>query len=165
MKCWNYFFCNNPVHGHGLSGQIRFCITEPCSTNILSNYLGSEVLTAMVMNTTFFWIATPCSLVDIHRRFWVKNRLHLQVVRVSHARNQQEASSSSCLLLLAWLTLRPGVFKLVWFAGHCKTYNTSDPRTTVWIITQLITADSFILKPFIWYNSSSYRPDNKHTCW
>jgi hypothetical protein len=43
------------------------------------------------MKSTIFWDITPCSLLNINRRFGGKYRLHLQGYRISRARNQRES--------------------------------------------------------------------------
>jgi hypothetical protein len=43
------------------------------------------------MKTTIFWDMTPCSPLKINRRFGGAYRLHLQVRRISRARNQRES--------------------------------------------------------------------------
>jgi hypothetical protein len=40
-----------------------------------------------------FWDITPCSPLKVDRRFGVSYRIHLQVRRISQARNQHEARS------------------------------------------------------------------------
>jgi hypothetical protein len=41
-------------------------------------YVGSEVLTAVVMKSTVFWDITPCSPLKVNRNFGGTYRLHLQ---------------------------------------------------------------------------------------
>jgi hypothetical protein len=41
------------------------------------DYVGSEVLTAVVMKSTIFWDITPCSPLSVNRRFGGTYRLHL----------------------------------------------------------------------------------------
>jgi hypothetical protein len=41
-------------------------------------YLGFEVVTAVVMNDTIFWYITPCGLLSVDRSFGGTYRLHLQ---------------------------------------------------------------------------------------
>jgi hypothetical protein len=47
---------------------------------------GFEVLTAVAMNTSFFWNIMPCSQVKVNRRFGGIRRLHLQGRRIFNAR-------------------------------------------------------------------------------
>jgi hypothetical protein len=53
-------------------------------------FVGSEALTAVVMKSTIFQDITPCSPLEVNRRFGEIYRLHLQVWRISQARNQPE---------------------------------------------------------------------------
>jgi hypothetical protein len=55
------------------------------------NYVGFEVLTAVVMKSTIFWDITPCISMKVNRRFGGTYRLHLQGRRISKARNQSES--------------------------------------------------------------------------
>jgi hypothetical protein len=41
------------------------------------NYVGFEILTAVVMKSTIFWDVTPCSPLSVNRRFGGTYRLHL----------------------------------------------------------------------------------------
>jgi hypothetical protein len=47
------------------------------------NYVGFEVLTAVVMKNSVFWDITPCSPLKVKRRMGETCRLHLQGRRVS----------------------------------------------------------------------------------
>jgi hypothetical protein len=42
------------------------------------DYVGFDVLTAVVMKSTIFWNITPYSPLSVKRRFWGTYRLHLQ---------------------------------------------------------------------------------------
>jgi hypothetical protein len=42
-------------------------------------FVGSEILTASTTKNTVFWDVTPCSLVEIYRRFGETYFLRLQV--------------------------------------------------------------------------------------
>jgi hypothetical protein len=53
-------------------------------------YVGFEVLTAVVMKSSIFWDITPCSLLKVNRGFGGTYRHHLQGRRISLARNQRE---------------------------------------------------------------------------
>jgi hypothetical protein len=67
-----------------------------------SNYL-------MSMKRTIFWSITPCSPLKMNRRFGGTYRLHLQVRRISRARNQRESSwqvTSACNLISLWFLAR-----------------------------------------------------------
>jgi hypothetical protein len=44
-----------------------------------------------------FWKITPCSPLQVNRRFGRTYRLHLQVRRISQARNKHEAGGKICL--------------------------------------------------------------------
>jgi hypothetical protein len=52
-------------------------------------YVGFEVLTAVVMKSIKFWDITPCSPSSVNRRFGGTYRLHLQGRKISWARNQR----------------------------------------------------------------------------
>jgi hypothetical protein len=60
--------------------------------------LGLEVLTAVVMETSIFWDITPCSPLNVNRRFGRTYRLHLQGRRISEATNQRKALLASCFM-------------------------------------------------------------------
>jgi hypothetical protein len=53
--------------------------------------VGIEILTAVVMKSTIFWDITPCSPLEVNRRFGGTYRFHLQGRRISGARNQPES--------------------------------------------------------------------------
>jgi hypothetical protein len=63
-------------------------------------YVGTEVLTAVVMKSSILWDITPCSPLKIKWCFGGICRLHLQDWRLSQARNQHEAGSKQGLLFL-----------------------------------------------------------------
>jgi hypothetical protein len=62
-------------------------------------YVGSEVLTAVVMKSAIFWDITPCSPLKVSRRFGRTYRLHFQGQRISRARNQRESRCHAGFLL------------------------------------------------------------------
>jgi hypothetical protein len=63
--------------------------------NLTEICVGFEVLTAVTMRISIFWVVTPCSLVELRRGFGATYRLHLQRRRV-------------CLFsYLTWLTFDP----------------------------------------------------------
>jgi hypothetical protein len=43
-------------------------------------YVGTEVLTPVVMKSTILWDITPCSPLEVNRRFGGTYRLHLQAL-------------------------------------------------------------------------------------
>jgi hypothetical protein len=53
--------------------------------------VGFEVLTPVVMKSYIFWNATPCTSLNVSRRFGGTFRLHLQVRRTSQVRNRLES--------------------------------------------------------------------------
>jgi hypothetical protein len=57
-------------------------------------YVGSEVLTAVVMRSSIFWHITPCSPLKINRRFEGICVFHLQSQRIIQARNQGKTDSN-----------------------------------------------------------------------
>jgi hypothetical protein len=56
----------------------------------ISLLVGFEVLT-VVVKSTIFWDITPCSPLNVNRRFGETYRLHFQGRRISWARNQRES--------------------------------------------------------------------------
>jgi hypothetical protein len=58
----------------------------------------------LLLNSTIFWVVTPCSSVKV-QRFGMKHRLHLQNSRVSQARGQQKAGGKVCYFYGLRLTL------------------------------------------------------------
>lgn len=56
-------------------------------------YVGSEVLTAMAMESSVFWGITPCSPMEVSRRFGGKFQLHLEGLRLNQAVNKHERGS------------------------------------------------------------------------
>jgi hypothetical protein len=88
-------------------------VTVPCSSFILLTFtfqcsflqyfrhmvvlchLRFKVPTAVLMKRAIFWDITPCSPFKVNRRFGGTCRLHLQVLRISQARNYREAT---CLI-------------------------------------------------------------------
>jgi hypothetical protein len=75
----------------------------------LSDCIGFEVLTAVVMKSSVFWDITPCSSLKVNRCFGGTCRLHLQDRIISQERDNNKASrkkiSASCWSL-ARLILR-----------------------------------------------------------
>jgi hypothetical protein len=80
------------------------------------DYVGHEVLTAVIMNSSVFWNMTAYSSMRVNTRFGGTCRLHLQGWIVSHARNQYEGMRKqqgeplllpASRLFLALLTLQP----------------------------------------------------------
>jgi hypothetical protein len=67
------------VHTYLHIGLYKLTITQ--------HDFGSEVLTAVTINSYIFWDITPCSPVKVNRRFGRKYHLHLQGLRVSQERN------------------------------------------------------------------------------
>jgi hypothetical protein len=59
---------------------------------VLLVVVGFEVLTAAVMNNSIFWDIPSRSSLKINRRFGGTCRLYLQGRKISHVRNQHEAS-------------------------------------------------------------------------
>jgi hypothetical protein len=52
--------------------------------------VGVEVLTSVVMKSAVFWDETPCSLLEVNRRFGRTCRLHLQGQKIIRAKCQRE---------------------------------------------------------------------------
>jgi hypothetical protein len=50
------------------------------------NYVGCEVLIAVVMKSSMFWDITPCSLFKVNRRFGGTSCLHLHGRRILQVR-------------------------------------------------------------------------------
>jgi hypothetical protein len=68
-------------------------------------FVGFEVLRAVVIECLIFWDTTSCRTLKVSRRFGGTRRLHLQVLRISQARNQREAGTKLRLLLHAGFLL------------------------------------------------------------
>jgi hypothetical protein len=71
------------------------------------NFVGFEVLTAVVMKSSIFWDITPCtcSPLKVNRRFGGTCCLHLQVGKICHTRNQRicgNKHSSTWLIIRTW---------------------------------------------------------------
>jgi hypothetical protein len=49
-----------------------------------------EVLSVVTVKSIIFWYVTPCSPVEVHRRFGGPYYVHLQNRRVNQARNHQQ---------------------------------------------------------------------------
>jgi hypothetical protein len=64
-----------------------------CQVHRSSNVVGFEVLSAVFMNGSIFWAATPCSLLKVNRRFWGTCLFRLHGRRISQARKQREAGN------------------------------------------------------------------------
>jgi hypothetical protein len=62
------------------------------------NNVGYEILAAVVIKSSVFWVITPCSPPKINQCFRGTCRLHLQWWRRSQLRKQHEARSSSSVL-------------------------------------------------------------------
>jgi hypothetical protein len=83
---------------------VDFRVMEPCSLVGSCQYVGFEVLTAVVMKSTtrIFWDITPCAPLKVNRRLGETYRLHLQVRRISRARTQPESRWQAELILRPW---------------------------------------------------------------
>jgi hypothetical protein len=72
------------------------------------NYVGFEVLTAVVMKSYIFWDITSCSPIKVNRRFGGTYRLHLQGRRITKqktsvkAGGKQSPPRKDCHLLSSW---------------------------------------------------------------
>jgi hypothetical protein len=64
---------------------------RPCNEKT-NTFLGFEVFTAVIMNSSVFLDITPCSPLTVNRRFGAIYRHHLQGRKLSQARNQREAA-------------------------------------------------------------------------
>jgi hypothetical protein len=53
-------------------------------------FVGLEILTAVVMNSSISWDVTPCSSLKVNRCFGEIFHLHLHGPRISQAKNQIE---------------------------------------------------------------------------
>lgn len=61
--------------------DVRSCGNEaarPCSSKKLYLFVRSEARKATIANISLFWNVTPCTIVDVYRRFLQTWRLHLQ---------------------------------------------------------------------------------------
>lgn len=68
-----------------------------------TEFVGSEVFTAVGMKISIFWGITQWIPLKVNRYFGVTCHLHLQVREISHARNQCEAGSKQKLLHAGFL--------------------------------------------------------------
>jgi hypothetical protein len=99
-NCYGKMEATNSRHDNG-SESINFLTPQndrcagPCvACGSFSNFFNGvrfEVLTALTMKSSIIWDATLCSLMNVKRCFGGTYRLHLQVQKVSQARNQNEA--------------------------------------------------------------------------
>jgi hypothetical protein len=64
---------------------------DGCISSVL--FIGFEVLAAVVMNSSIFWVMTPFIPLRVNRRLG-GTCLNLQGLRVSQARNQHETGST-----------------------------------------------------------------------
>jgi hypothetical protein len=72
-----------------------------------AGYTNGNALTAVVLKAPILWM-TLCSSLKVDRIFGGIYCLHLQVPRISQARNQHEAGSKFPLYwILAWLFFDP----------------------------------------------------------
>jgi hypothetical protein len=74
-----------------------------------SIFVGFEVLTVMVMNSSLFWDITSCSPLKINLTFGGTCRLHHHGRRVSQAKNQREGCSN-CVVIPLKLKLFSSIF-------------------------------------------------------
>jgi hypothetical protein len=51
-------------------------------------FVGFQLLAAAVMNSSIYWVITPCSMFEVNRRFGGKYSLHLQGLRTTKDRHQ-----------------------------------------------------------------------------
>jgi hypothetical protein len=68
-------------------------LSELCSAEWYNDYVGFEVLTAVVMKSTMFCDITPCIPLRVNRRFGAKYHLNLQGQRISQAGNKSALQS------------------------------------------------------------------------
>jgi hypothetical protein len=66
-------------------------------------YLGFEVLTPVVTKTTTFWDITPCSMMEVNRRFGGTYRLHIQDQGISQAGSKQILGSRPYVADMQWV--------------------------------------------------------------
>jgi hypothetical protein len=55
------------------------------------NNFQSEILTAITMRSIIFWAGTPCSSVQVYRRFGEMCFLHFQGSKLNQASNERKA--------------------------------------------------------------------------
>jgi hypothetical protein len=72
-------------------------VTPLCDIGVESE--GFEVLRAVVIKSSVIWDVTPCSLLQVNRRFRELCLLHLQGRRTSQARSQHEEGSNQSIIL------------------------------------------------------------------
>jgi hypothetical protein len=69
---------------NGLKNESQYLYdSHSCYVKNFNIYVGSEVLTALVMKSTIFWDIMPCSPLSVNRRFEGTYRLHLQGQKIS----------------------------------------------------------------------------------
>jgi hypothetical protein len=99
-------------------------------TRIGGGYVGFEVLTAVVMNSSIFWDITPCSPLKVNRRFGGTCRLHLQGW-ISQARNHRDAGSKQGLVLFTWPTSIISVWLLISSVRYLWLCHEANPWSTL----------------------------------
>jgi hypothetical protein len=109
LQCpWVYKYFLPPLH---------ILLTLIFFEDRIEMYLGSEVLTVVIMKSSIFWDIMTCGPLKVNWRFGGTCRLHLQGRRISRAWNEHEAGSSrTCLLLYLSVVLQP-------FAGPRLLFN------------------------------------------
>jgi hypothetical protein len=91
-------------------------------------FLGSQVLTAVIMTCSAIWWKPPCTLSKFSRRLRGTFHLHLQGRRMSQIRNQHNAVSKQSHFCI--LNCPEAQFNLsFWILANC-----SKIKVTVWII-------------------------------
>jgi hypothetical protein len=70
-------------HGIGVCVCVCVCPDEQCGKY---NYVRFEVLTASSMKTAVFWVAAPCSLVEVYQRIRGAYSLHHRGVESTSTR-------------------------------------------------------------------------------
>jgi hypothetical protein len=81
------------------------------------NYIGFEVFTVVVMNSTIFWDITPCSLLSVNWRFGGTYRLHLQGERNKFSKKPARSTDYTALYPRRWYSSYP---KLIWVIVHAE---------------------------------------------
>jgi hypothetical protein len=94
-------------------GQVDRLHMQGFSTRSV-HYVGSMVLTAVIMKISIFWDITPYSPLKVNWRFGGKCHLHLQGWRINHERNKFPACFHAGFLLGLFFNPEDGGDMFLW---------------------------------------------------
>jgi hypothetical protein len=69
----------------------RNVLADECTSQNMSSYIGSEVLTTVIVKSSVFWDITPCSPSKVNRSFGGTCRLHLQGRKINQRESRWQA--------------------------------------------------------------------------